>query len=294
MSWTPTTVDHGIWGHIQVVIDNTDVTFFRDIPVQMKSMSWAEPFDDSSCVMEFMQITPFEAYGVGDLSWLDKFKSVEIYRIPPGFPGVPKVTMFEGMIVSIDEKTGDDDNSISVLVMGALFQLDFYVRAPQQLVLPIPLDEFFSAQFSPGIRSHLRTQPLIVEGEPTFTTIRTGSWNPTLTGYIQEELSLAIEDDTNIQWTIMMEDNRQPVFRRKTIDTAEWSVAVGGPGVNTNLKFDATQIENVVYGEGSDESGTEWRNADRKGLIGSDAEIGITVYTPVAMDSPSLYFPDEV
>ena len=60
-SWgASASVSTGSWGTLQVVIDSTDVTFFRGIPCSIESWGSQEPFGDDTAVIDFPQITQFD------------------------------------------------------------------------------------------------------------------------------------------------------------------------------------------------------------------------------------------
>lgn len=63
--WEPSSVARSIWAkQLQVVVAGSDVTFFRDVPAEVKSWTSQEPFGDASAVIVFPAITSFDGLSV--------------------------------------------------------------------------------------------------------------------------------------------------------------------------------------------------------------------------------------
>ena len=266
MSWEPAAIIKEDWGYLQIVIDDKDVTVFRGIPTVVRSWSSSEPFSDSSAVISFPQISPFEQLGSGDLHWLDDWRSVEINVIRPGGE---KTVLWEGMIASLEDEQTETSSAIQAVCMGALFQVDLYVRAPLYLHEPRTVVSLMRLQFSQDSRGHLRTywqtridpDPEGIDSAWDYETKRSGSWNKSLTGFIQDELALMTTDEEMPrQWTLMKDPGRKPVLRMKDYWNIHAVATVGTPGITHQLSHDQTQSNNVIYGEGTDQAGTVWRN----------------------------------
>ena len=194
MSWEPQ-IEVGVWGRTQVVIGGTDVTFFRDVPVQLQSWSSGDPFDDATCVMSFSQISPFEKHGVNDLAWLKGHEVVDVYLVRPN---ETKKKLWEGMIASIEEDITEDGSSVTIQCIGALYQADYYIRSPKNFDEGKErlYERAIRAEFSPPNdgREALRTGRLRIEypegmENTGFKTRYTGAWENVLTGYIQRLLA---------------------------------------------------------------------------------------------------------
>ena len=266
MSWQPAEIIKEDWGYLQIVIDDKDVTVFRGIPTVVRSWSSSEPFSDSSAVISFPQISPFEQLGSGDLDWLGDWRPVEINVVRPGGE---TMLLWEGMIASLEDEQTETSSAIQAVCMGALFQVDLYVRAPLYLHDPVPVTQLLELQFSQNNRPHLRTySQVIIEDDPEGTddvqeyeTKRSGSWNKSLTGFIQDELALMTTDEEMPrQWTLMKKPGRKPVLRMKDYSNIHAIATVGTPGITHQLSRDQTQSSNVIYGEGVDQAGTVWRH----------------------------------
>jgi hypothetical protein len=439
VSWEPS-VDVGVWGRLQILIDDTDVTFFRGVPTQIQSWSSGDPFDDATAVLAFPQISPFETLGVGELSWLHGHAQVDIRLVRPD--NSTKV-LWEGMIASIEDDTSESTASTSVQCIGALYQLDYYVRAPknlsekkERLYEHAIRDEFHPPNKD---REALKTKRLRIvypDGmtDTDWKTRYSGAWEKTLTGYIQrlladmvhnpglikepgtpeipgipgknetQDIVLAPEsppfpwgnsypstgpenikgyywfefrgtrtaklfynqtsasqvrsalighpdiDDVTVTgsgtkaspwrvvftgarvrerpqpliklvhydlrhdhsatrvtrvvggekgiagtpavppsapepwdgaWTLLKNVGRVPVLKLRDEANVSWTVSAGAPGVEHSLKSDFSQTPNVIYGEGTDESATTWRNSEV--IVGRDGET-TTKHYPLAWD----------
>lgn len=422
------------WGRLQVVINGVDVTFFRDIPTIVQSWSSGDPFDDATAVIVFPQISTYESFEYagteGDLLWLEGHAPVEINLvtgITADGGGVVVGNLWEGMIASIEEDVTEDSSAITIQCVGALYQLDYYIRAPknfdegqERLYERAIADEFHPPNTN---REALLTSQCIIEypagmTETGWETRYSGTWEKTLTGYIQrlladmvhnplyEELvqegveginakqsivldpdyppfpwgnsypsrtlggtfqfefrgrttskipynggaadvKAALEglanidevsvsgngtngspwivefvgskvrqryqpviriihydlrhdhgttrnwvidwgqtgqeeiidaDDFEGSWTLMKNTGRQPVLKMRDENYVNWHVTAGAPGVQHSLKSDYSQSPNVIFGEGTDESATTWRNSTIV-VEGGEAE---TNYYPIA------------
>lgn len=417
MSWDPT-VARSAWGRLQVIIDGEDVTFFRDVPTEVRSWSSGDPFDDATAVIVFPQVSPFEKAGVGTLSWLKGHALVDIRLVRPN--GTRK-TLWEGMIASIEDLVDSSSASVTVECIGALYQLDYHVRSPKNLteerarLYEHAIREEFSG--SDPERRSLKTSALRIQypdgmNDTQWRTRYSGSWEPALTGYVQrlladmvhspgfirdpgepaipaipgtneiQAISLEAEpppwpwgssypstgpdnlqglfwltfrgqrtvginwdgnatdvrnallglsaiDDVSVSgsgvrgdpwrvefvgskvrqkpqpkieldhhslrhdhsgtwvrrvqagetgiegkdavdpsdpepwegaWTLLKNNGRRPVLKLRDESTVTWTISAGAPGVEHDLKADHSQTPNIFYGEGTDESGTTWRN----------------------------------
>jgi hypothetical protein len=426
LSWEPT-VETGVWGRLQLVISDTDVTFFRDVPVEVQNWSSGDPFDDAVLSLRFPQISPFEADGVGVLGWLKGHALVDLKLVRPN--GSTKI-LWEGMIASIEDDLSETSAAVSVQCIGALYQLDYFVRSPKNLSEDKKrlYERAIRDEFSPPNNERIslktgRCRIVYPEGmkDTDWYTRYSGAWEPTLTGYIQRLLAdmvhnpglikdpgtpeipgipginevqtivlapqspppggypswtlngtfqlefrgartpgrtsssalkwtataaqvrtalnnLSTIDDVSVTgagtkaspwrvtfvggkvrqrpqplirmyhsdlrhhhpstrvtraiagergtsgtaaippsapepwegaWTLLKLTGRRPVLQLRDETNVSWTVSTGAPGIAHSLKADYSQTPNVIYGEGTDESATTWRNStvsvDNKG-----------------------------
>lgn len=308
--WIPDTLDISDVGRWRVEIDPydgtgpVDVTFFRDVPVQILEYGSEEPFGDTVALLRFPQITAFDTLGANpsgagaaadeDLSWLVDGANVDI-QIVTGDAGTTQVldndgtwrantqdevvTVWEGFVAWYDDSSDEEGQSVGLQVtcLGALYQLDYYIRAPKHQPFDVNVGEFIRDQFKTATRPALRTAAPQIVGSPTFTTRETGAWQPVLTGYIAEQLARMVEADGTM-WSVHLDRPRIPVVREKNLTSTHYTVDLGQPGMGWRLTRDPSQTPNVYYGEGTDTAGRQWRNAD------IDAD-GATTYDPLAFDT---------
>lgn len=284
--YTPTTVSRGDLGSFQIIFKSPkgvqrDYTYLRDVPAVVDEFSSGDPFGDAACVVSLPQVSPFEAWGSGELAALDDWSEVSIYRVPDTGP---KKLLFRGFVASFEVS----DQGVQVSCIGAMYQLDLYVKRPYyyedfKKTASMIVDEFKN-------RPHLRMNAdVIVQpsgkrstlfGSSTpFKTRNHGAWERVLTGYIQDQLASMVDLDTGEQWTLTHDSTRRrPVFRLRGDNATTWTVDLGAPGVTANLSKDLLQSVNVIYGEGTDEARNTWRNA-------VEAQDGsFTDYRPLSYD----------
>lgn len=260
VGWEPLSETREVWGHIQVVMDGRDVTFYRGIPCQIGSFGSSEPFDDDTCEIFFPQITPFEALP----SWMDGEKEVTFYRV---LPNDTKTVLWEGFIASDEDSISESEFGVGVACYGALYDADRYLTPPP--AHPIDLTDVGNSvlhHLDPTNKDKtgsfgLRTSKCILpEGLSGVVHNRAAaSWSRKLSGYIADLLS-SCTDDNGDQWTVMKNPGKVPVFRKKDLTTVHWTVVIGQPGLEHDLSRNYTEAPNTFYGEGTWDN-CRWRNA---------------------------------
>jgi hypothetical protein len=273
---------------------STEITFVRDVPTIIDSMSTADPFSDSSASLSFSAVTGFDRPGNGMLSWLVPYSQITIRwydmtevvvnGVSTTVPVVNPNWVWEGYIAS--EEIGQP---YQVQCKGALFQADNFLAEPLYPTYPIPYETMISKMLDPVSRPTIGTSKLVVEypsdwatkvptfKEPSYlwflvpqglatganwsglTTRDTGSWNPIMTGYIQNLLA-TMYTPTGEQWTLMKRVGRVPVLmvRNRVIfpDSQTLVVYYEAPGTKSSFSRDFTQTANVIYGDGKDLAGS--------------------------------------
>jgi hypothetical protein len=172
----------------------TDVTMVRGAPTQISDYSSSDPFGDSTAVLTFPSLTPFDDFDAPDLvTWLGPYSNVDIYWVPSvpltdDYPMgvVPRIdpftgqadviapdhlyvagvkgalnrkTVWEGFIASID-LADDGGGQLQVQCQGANFQLDRYLQKPFYPARPWPLEKLIADAFDRTHKPQLRTQNL--------------------------------------------------------------------------------------------------------------------------------------
>lgn len=274
----PEVVTKEDWGYIQIKMGGQDVTYFRNVPTMVRSWSSADPFGDSSCVINFPQIGPHDSFGSGDLAWFTDFMNIDLWHVQGG----TKKKLWEGLVVSQGIEQTANGYSVTATAVGSLFQIDFYIDAPNFFTEQQPAVDMLRRVFTPTSRAALRTTELVnpyPEIEGKFNTYESGAWDRPLTGYAQQILSTMIRGDGK-QYSITNVPDRTPKLfvRGEYTDDQIHTVTLGQPGVNINVNRDLMQRVNVIYGEGNDPGGVVWRNSRIQG----DGKA--THYDPVAFD----------
>jgi hypothetical protein len=281
--WQPREVISQPWGRLQVIAGGGDRTFFRGVPCIIGSWENAEPFDDAACSITFPQISWFDRIQYANsLSWLNQTGDVTIRLVRPD--GTTK-DLFDGFIASV--RYSGQTGGVEVQCLGALFQADFAVYPPEinpqerdiGVAIPDILDNVVSRNYGRCNRP--------VTG---ILTSKRGSWGGRLTEGVTDLLSTAYTD-TGEQWTVMLDVGRKPIMRLKDKHTRHWTVAMGAPGVQIDLTNDLTTNPNVVYGEGTDADGHNWRNT----VYPQDGGLTPAYYKPLAIKhelDPYLYRAD--
>lgn len=123
-----------------------------------------------------------------------------------------------------------------------------------------------------------------------YTSRSTGAWDRSLTGFVQDQIAVMLTQvgvgvPPGNQWTVMLArqgdptypQGRTPVLKvRDRFRAPDFSLWFGTDGLKVDLTKDSTQTANLVYGDGTDVSGTVWRNA----VISADGSR--TDYQPLA------------
>lgn len=186
MPWEPSLTVVEDWARPQVVINNEDVTYYRGAPVQIGGWTKNEPFGDATATLRFPQITSLEALPAFLLDNAD----VDIWGIRPDGS---RFIIFEGLWTSEDSELSETDDGLTITVVGALYQHDFY-RKPPELRRYSGWDDdiayLLSNLMSPDQKPALRTMPLIIPGLAGVAYGQRGSWDNALTGYAQSLLAI--------------------------------------------------------------------------------------------------------
>lgn len=280
VNWMPTSSNLVEWGYLQVVFGGVDVTFYRNVTVQVKSWSIREPFGYGPAEISFPQITVFETLP----AWMKDWAPVQIKLVRPDHS---TLLLWEGMFVDEEDSLSGSGNELSVQLMGSLFQADLYKMPPKPFGYPTQTDigHIIAYELHPQNHPGARWLPpnVVTMG---ITAQNSGSWDPLLTGYVQGLLAKASLSDGSNQYTVDCIEGRQPVVRLKDRVTVHWETRVGVPGVTHSLKRDLTTVANVIYGEGTDPDLCHWRNVRFPNLLHDAPPIFAgTVLTPGSVDA---------
>lgn len=185
------------WGRLRILVNGTDVTYFRNVVTQVPGWDDAEPFDDKTLQIHFPQITPMEPLP----SWAVKWADVELRRV---HPNGDQSTLWEGMWASLEDSADSAGSGFTMECIGANYQADLGVKTPTVN------DGARDPAGSPSVAGTRDIGRLIADalaskptrllpmtsppGAPAQTGIASserGSFNGILTGFVQDLLSTA-------------------------------------------------------------------------------------------------------
>lgn len=183
MTWT-FEQDHGVGGYFTVVftvpgLAAKDVTYFRDVPIEIVSYASGDPFGPAVAQLRFPQITGFDDFGTGELDWLQTNANVDIYYTDAVYSASGDMinsltqvkdreyrqaeledSVFQGFIASFDLTQNGSESSLSVQCQGALFQLDRMISKPFFPARPYLHENLIARALSPTRNPSLRTKSL--------------------------------------------------------------------------------------------------------------------------------------
>lgn len=196
------------------------------------------------------------------------------------------VWAWEGYFPSLEGDSGPGAKGAVIEAKGALRQLDEYKAKPEYISRPLPYEHAIARQFLD--RPHLRmgrmqlvfpdwwpTQYAAVAGTPwylqpvgvqdgqdwtAYLTRDTGSWNPVLTGYIQQLLTSMYTRRGRFALSLM--PGRVPVLAHRELFSSSQvgfvTINPVDPGVKLSLRVDNDQSIGAVYGSGHSRAGTSY------------------------------------
>jgi hypothetical protein len=238
-------------GYVSVVVNGVDVTFLRGVPAQVGSITENEPFGWATATVTFPQLSPFENPATGDRALIRDGYNIDVTLVSP--TGTHLETLFEGIIIERDQAVEDATVGVTITCTGALYQAD-YILASQRLVVN-------EVDIAPRIYNRLNIVPGRRYRKAATDSVTTGimnhdagSWQPLLTGFIQDMLAQATTADGANQWTLACDPGRKPVLRLKDRSTVHHTVTLGTPGVSVTLHRDITQATTQLFGQGVDDN----------------------------------------
>jgi hypothetical protein len=289
--WLPIDTVEADIGYVQIVVGGVDVTWLRDGVSKVLSWSDGEPFQWRAAAIRFPQITPFDTLGTGDLSMFVPLADVQLYLVSSlASDGSDSVLLWDGLLGS--EEAGHDENGsfTDFHCIGLVYSADL-------LKAPIPFDRTTPTEVADLIAAALT--------DPTFrftlaTVVPTGalvvpqgSWQPRVTGLVQDLLSVAqvvnsLSPIGVYQSTVLATDGRVVYLATKDVAYTTWRITTGTKGLTVQLSRDHTQHPNAIYGEGQSADGCIWRGSVHPAA-------GDAFYQPIAADTkvvPAVYNPD--
>ena len=289
-----------------------NLTMFRDVPIEIGSYSFGDPFGPASLEFTVPAVRPFERRGVGDLAWAVKHTDIDLVwtgDLPANYPighrtnaGVVTPSFrWEGYITKFGISK---DGGLNVQCKGAMWQLDRWLAKPEYTSRPLPYEWAISRQFVN--RPALRLSPLRIvwpswwnktyvpvpkapswmipagvrKGQKwsALLTRETGSFDPVLTSYIQTLLTSMYTERG--RFTLMLDTNRQPVMYHQDYITSPGSTTLEinpvAPGVDFQLDEDWESSLTDVFAQGTSLAGVSYSGMQ----VSSDGTT--TYYQPAA------------
>ena len=132
-SWVPTSASVSPWAaQLQVLVDGTDVTFFRNAPTTIESWQSQEPFGDSQAIVDFSQIMQFDTLGasVSSVPWAYTGACAQINVV---YPDTSTKALFKGFVASLGDRyaaqagsgtetTNGSSSYLQMTLQGTLYQ----------------------------------------------------------------------------------------------------------------------------------------------------------------------------
>lgn len=250
VDWEPLEVRQGLVGHLQIVVEGVDITYYGDAETPFPSFSRVEPFGSDQATIQLPTITAFHQPGEGWLWWCREGANVDI-RLARS-DGTTR-SMFAGVVVALGHR--EDEGAFSLDCLGVVFAADLQLRPPPFLTTPQDAGQIVPAVLNTAIGRRFEAVPEVFTGIPVSVL---GGWESRASGWVQRALATLVTGGT--QWTITC-DERSPQLLPKNVDHISWTVSNGQRGVDVELTRDATQAPNVIYAEGVGPDGGRWRNA---------------------------------
>lgn len=278
-----------------------EVTWVRDVPTQVTEFSFTDPYGPQSATLLFPAVTMYDRLGVDELFWLAPEVDFDIEwsgPLPAGYP--LERWVWEGYSLPFEY----EQDQMSISLVGALLQMDDVLAKPEYASQPMPYEVAIARCWRD--RVDLRIQDLQIQWPTWWSTVytpvakqlgsltptgvppgakwtglltrETGSWDKTLTSYIQS--MLATMYTARGRWTLDLLPDRRPVllhrdFRYET-DAATVVISPTQPGITPRLSEDWSQSANVWYGQAKSVSGEAYSGMQ---VIGDGQR---TVYRPLA------------
>jgi hypothetical protein len=248
--WLPSSTTRADWGQFQVVMNGTDITYFRGFPVVIDYFELHEPFGCGPAQITIPGITPHDPVGTGDTAFLIGGYSVAICKAGSSVP------LWAGFIGTQAGTYSADGAGYTVTCVGEIWMADTVGHQPRTYLPPVDLGSMVAVVFN--LTPHRR----ILGMAQTITGIKTqqrGSSDTSVMGYAQELLASATTDDGSNQWTVKRTGTaRQYAVALKDRTTVSWTIQTGQRGIEIQMSLDSTSAPNRIYGRGVAPNGYAW------------------------------------
>lgn len=253
VNWQPTSRAESVWGRHRVVINGEDMTYYRGVPVIIEEMADADPFGDQILNLRFPQITPFEDFR----DVIPEYAEVRVERIDEN-EQVVGLPLWEGLVIGDSTSESSDQSGVGIECLGALYYLDFRLTTPLFVRIYEDIGHHIYNSMNLMIQTNGSNLALINKADTGLVSAQFSIGEKWLSEYYQGLLG-SLQESTTSQWSIYCQ-GRVPEMRVKDVETEDWQVHVGQPGVSVSIQQDLI-VPNTISGEGVSEENCSWRNS---------------------------------
>lgn len=260
IDWEPTAEYKTDLGHLQVVVDGRDLTYFRGKRTLITNWEIREPWGDWACEIVFPAITPHDHPGSGAVAWLHDGAHVGLREIQPEGSEAPNIQLWTGMVLSENSNYDEDNQVYRVTCGGALIQSDLAVQTAGYSLTERDIGYLIPLALNTVISRDYLTCPTIMTG---ITSRSRGSGSSRM-AWISDLLATATTSDGLDQWTIH-NFGWSPRLLLKNRTDVHVTMRAGQAGLLVDLTRDASTAPRVIYGEGTRNDGMRWKNTKHPG-----------------------------
>ena len=246
LNWKPEQTGATEYGHMQIVVEGVDVTYWKDVPTPEPDTRESEPFSYGPATVHLPQVTAFDDIP----TWARPGANVlvRIKRLSDGGFDI----VYEGIVNAISDR--QDEGPFKLFTDGLLMMANHQTRTPSFDTDPKDIGTAIPDAINSATSVRYEQMDKVVTG---ITTSVAGRWEPLLTGFVQARLATAVKEQK--QYTVML-DGRKPVLRVKDRTTIAWEVRSGQRLIKVDITRDATEAPNYIIGSGVNPEGGAWFN----------------------------------
>lgn len=230
------------WGTLQIVVNDQDLTFYRDIPTIVTQWSYAEPFADKTLTLTFPAISSFE--DESNFPFAEE-ANIDLWNVKSNGD---RQKIWEGYVTSMTTDLDGENDRITVECAGALYQADLFIKPPSFGFREVDAGQAITIEMNTRSRHYgLRLAQMPQATWGNVPTRKLGSFNKFLTGWVAEQLGDA-------QTPIALSQNEEAT----TIIERENGYWVGGDH-GTVISFG--RVYNGTFGKKMENFGSaSWRH----------------------------------
>jgi len=265
-------VTEEVVGVPRVMVNFTDVTYFRGSRTLIGRDRAEEPFGDALLTLTFPQVTTQDTPGSGDLAWMVDGAPVQlvlqILEADGVTPSGPILRLWSGDMISDD--SGNDQSSAQTTwqCRGSMWQSSSFVHQVPNLLDPTDIGRLVPKAINNVASRRYPAVPYVATG---IMSRERGSWSDSEQSYAQGLLATAWREDGR-QWTVGKIPGTVHSYEMRLKKTgSQLTVTNGARGVEVDLSRDLSQNRNVIFGRGIGPDGYAWMNTHYPNLRNDDA-----------------------